>query len=117
MWRLILFCLCFSTLVNAENKGIVVSGGTNSFSVKFDFLLDENIDDSDPRIKSIIYSMKSYGKSTVSINYSNSNANSLAQNLAQIFNQHKLLVLNPQLVSQSKEVDNKNVLVTIYYQE
>lgn len=115
MWRLFIILICI--IVNPFAQNQFKAKDPYSIVIKFDLIVDEDINESDPRIKSIIYSAKSYRQSKIIINYTNPNANSLATHLAQIFVQQKLLVVKPRQIQSSGFDDNRYVQVTIYYQE
>lgn len=116
MWRSLLCLICIITNSLAQNKPGVLPAHY-SLVVKFDLIVDEDVDIQDPRIKSIIYSAKSYQQSRVMINYVNPNAQRLATKLAQIFVQQNLSVIRPKQVQLSGTDEKKVVQVNIYYQE
>lgn len=115
MWRLLFFLICVYTSLHATNQLIALEH--YSIVTKFDLIADEDINDTDVRVKSIIYSARSYKQSKIMINYANPNAEGLATKLAGIFSIHNLLVIRPKQILLSKPDDNKFVQVTIYYQE
>ena len=85
---------------------------TESVSVKFDLILDEEITEDDPRIKSIMYSSRQ--KSYVVINYYNINAEHLANKIAMILTQYKVILKKPELYYGNK-VFEKYIVVYIKY--
>jgi len=110
MWRL-LFLLNFIIINSYAGSGIPVT--KNSVVTKFDFIVDEDINNDDPRIKSIVYSAKSYRTSKVMIYYVNPNAEILAAKLAQIFTNWHLLVFKPKQIQSTTSDDNKYVQIII----
>lgn len=92
MWWLLFLCIIMN--VSAENcmHSTPATRIQNLVIAKFDLILDENVDDSDPRVKSIIYSTQSDKLNRVVVTYTNPNAGMLAARLAQFFTKHDLLV-------------------------
>jgi hypothetical protein len=89
---------------------------SNRLSIaKFDLIVDEDIDNDDPRIKSIVYSASSYQQSKIMIYYVNPNAKVLATKLVQILTKQHLLVFKLEQIQSSTLADNKYVQVIINY--
>jgi hypothetical protein len=113
MWRLFFTLIFINSNLFAQNQ--VVALQNCSVVVKFDLITDEYINNTDPRIKSIIYSSQTLDNSKIIINYVNPNALSLARKLADIFSAQHLAVITPKLILPSSPHDNKYVQVTICY--
>jgi len=86
-----------------------------SQTILFDILLDENITNEDPRLKSIIYVVKN-SNSLINIIYSNTNATELANRLAQILSISGIKVIKPSQINASS-IDSKSVGVIINYKQ
>lgn len=113
MWRL-LFLLSF-IITNSYSKNALTAVTKNLVVTKFDLIVDEDVNNDDPRIKSIVYSAKSYPSGRVIIYYVNPNAKVLATKLAQILTNQYLLVLKPTQIQSLTSDDNKYVQITINY--
>ncbi len=109
MWR-ILFLLNYIIICSYASDGLPTIN-KNLIVTKFDLIIDEDIGNDDPRIKSIIYSANSYKPSKIIINYVNPNAEVLANKLAQILINGHLQVVSPQKILSIKPNDNKYVEV------
>lgn len=121
MWRLLIIMgliINFTYAKDDVKNKIVASNVINSMPIitKFDFIVDEDITDNDPRIKSIIYSAKSDKNSHINIAYYNPNAEKTATKLAFILEGHGLLVLKPKVLNNSNQnSDSHYVFVSILY--
>ena len=120
MWRILIvgFMLIMVSMVYSENQNLPQFESRTTLrdqvTDKFDLIVDEDISDNDPRLKSIIYSAKSYKNSQVSISYYNPNAVTLATHLGSIIAGHGVTVLKPTiLVNSQYESDSHYVFVTI----
>ncbi len=116
MWWLAIFLSCVSVGIYAQSNTDRVDL-SHSIVIKFDLITDENISTDDPRVKSIIYSAKSYTGSKILVSYINPNAAELASRLAQVFMAQHLYVLKPQKLGLvvANNNDNKYVQVIINY--
>lgn len=86
---------------------------SGSIIVKFDLLLDEQITEDDPRVKSITYSVLMNQGSTIKIYYQNDNAKLLSSRLLKIFHDQGVIVVDKGQTSLIH--DKKNVWVWIQY--
>ena len=106
--RLILFFICCISFANATQ---MINKQNQSIVMKFDLLMDENIDIDDPRIKSIIYSS---GKNKeIKISYFNPNAQIIANKIYLLLDSQKSSVSKPEHSLDAK--DKNYVLVWINY--
>jgi len=124
---ILLLINCNSSLKAQEDSSIFLANAKvvnkqteikQSIISKFDFLLDEDITESDPRIKSLVYSAKSYKDSKIEINYHNANAKEMADKLGLIFTRLDLSVLKPKQIptnKMDKQSISRYVLVNINY--
>lgn len=111
-----LFLLLISLSNVYADEGLLISPGLrHSIIIKFDLIVNDDIDENDPRIKSIVYSAKGDAKSKIYISYTNLNAENLALRLAQIFSKQNLLVLKPEYLLSNGTSNNKYVSVMINY--
>lgn len=122
MWRMLImgFMFIMVNVVYSEDQKFPQSESMlrsyDQVVNKFDLIVDEDVSDNDPRLKSIIYSAKSYKNSQISISYYNPNAATLATHLASIIAGHGVTVLKPTtLVNSQYESDSHHVFVTIIY--
>jgi|GEM_PF-4510125 len=72
MWRL-LFLLNYIIIYSYAQNSVPLAT-QNLLVTKFDLIVDEDVNNDDPRIKSIVYSAKSYKQGWVTIYYVNPNA-------------------------------------------
>ena len=95
----------------AVNQNYVITGPVAAF----DILIDEKLDENDPRIKSIIYVAKQNLANSVLISYTNPNATELAQRILSIMNRYSIQTNRPELVVSQNKEDLKLVVVKIKY--
>ncbi|MBP9742325.1 MAG: hypothetical protein KBD37_03105 [Burkholderiales bacterium] len=101
----------YDTKLHGTEANILVESG--SLIVKFDLLLDEQITEDDPRIKSISYSILMNPGSTVKIYYQNDNAKFLSNTLLKMFHDQGIIAVDK---GQTPLIhDKKNVWVCIQY--
>lgn len=81
----------------------------------FDILLDEKLDENDPRIKSIIYVAKQNPANSVLVSYTNPNAIELAGMVVSIMNRYGVKANPPQLLASQNKEDLKLIVVKIKY--
>jgi hypothetical protein len=88
-----------------------------SIAVKFDFILDEDINQYDPRIKSLVYCAKSDRLSKIEISYHNHNAYDTANKLGLILSRLGLTVVKPKqlAINHTDEHVSRYVFVKINY--
>ena len=116
----LLACYAYSSAL-AESIAVANKSQTTmkqSITVKFDFILDEDINQDDPRVKSLVYCAKSYPQSKIEISYLNPNAHDVADKLGSIFTKLGLIVLKPKQTL-DKNIDkntiSRHVMVRINY--
>lgn len=81
---------------------------------KFDFLLDENIDRGEPRLKSLIYVALHKKNTIIKITYLNPNALKFSESLANVLTQNGVTVLKPQQIfNSSPDADTQDVVLTM----
>ena len=88
---------------------------TTVVAASFDILLDEKLDENDPRIKSIIYVAKQNTANSVMVSYTNPNAIELAGRVVSIMNRYTVPTNHPLLVTTETKDDLKLVIVKIKY--
>jgi hypothetical protein len=84
-------------------------------AILFDILLDEKVNENDPRVKSIIYITKSNPKNYIQISYTNPKAADFANNLAILFSSFNIKVQKPNYYQSLSPQNLKNVSVKINY--
>lgn len=95
------------------NQTIFISDSQIS-QYKFDFLLDENIDEDEPRLKSLIYVALHKKNTIIKITYLNTNALKFSESLAHILIEKGITVLNPQqIVNPNFQTDTQDVVLTM----
>ncbi len=89
----------------------------DSQSMMFDFLIDENVTNNDPRIRSILYVANVNPGSLIEIIYVNPNAEVFANNIATIFKTYHAKALIPQMVTIQNPLpfQLRNVVVKLKY--
>ena len=105
----IVFCEVNSSDVAVEQDYIITD------PIVFDILLDEKIDENDPRMKSIIYVTKQNSDNSILVSYTNPNASDLAGRIMSIMNQYGIKSNSPQLLPSVYAGDLKLVVIKIKY--
>ena len=105
----------------ATTTKVINAPGTevkHSIAIKFDFIFDENINQDDPRIKSVVYCARSYAQSNVEISYFNPNARDAADKLGLVMTKLGIRVLKPKQLANdtiNEPSRSRYVLVKINY--
>ena len=86
-----------------------------SYPITFDILLDEKIDENDPRLKTIIYVTQQREGNSLLISYTNPNASDLAARIVLIMNKYGITSNSPRLIPSTGSADLKVVTVQIKY--
>ena len=87
-----------------------------SVSYKFDVLLDNPINPNDPRIKSILYSVKQSPNNYIAVTYYNKKAKKIAKNMAKIFTDANIHAITTKLNLDASNKENiKYIFVTEFY--